>query len=282
MINLLQKKYSMRSLVISYICLVTAIELFAPDCLVQVDNQGCNSEGIDDTIAGWMTDLFLAICMFDFAYKHYSCLRDRYHHTKMKTATKSIAVEAITAASLSQLYMGMVFFIGFFAHIFFPNNGFGDGVGSLGYFIMWPIGFIMLVLSQFEKLRFISIQYKYHHDSSASNGAQKKSNTTSIVSIAHNAAKIFTITSAIFLLAIISFHLYCIVSPNIIVSYTIGNNDEYENIIFENGQHEGHHYDRSRQTMIIITKLLLLLLVTIIVVSICFLWYISILVLKFV
>ena len=136
MINLFQKKHHMlRPLIISYICLVACIKLFAPDCFVQDENQQCNSEGVDDTVIGWTTDLFIAIWMFIFAYKHYSCHhrgggqhhRRSQHHQQMTTdaaaTKKAIASEATSAASLSQLFMGMVFFFGCFAHIYFPNSG---------------------------------------------------------------------------------------------------------------------------------------------------------------
>ena len=135
MINLFPKKHHMlRPLIFSYICLVACVKLFAPDCFVQDENQECNSEGVDDTVIGWTTDLFIAIWMFIFACKHYSCHRGggqhhcrSQHHQQMTTdaaaTKKAIASEATSAASLSQLFMGMVFFFGCFAHIYFPNSG---------------------------------------------------------------------------------------------------------------------------------------------------------------
>lgn len=101
-----------------------AIPAIGADCL----DGPCQTEGVDNTVVQWASDFFIALFMFLFAF----------HLTFF--GSNDIDGYIRKSGILAQIFMGGAFVLAGIGHWLYPNSGFDDNRGMVGYWIVW-IGF---------------------------------------------------------------------------------------------------------------------------------------------
>jgi hypothetical protein len=117
----------------TYIGLVVALQFLAPECL----DEPCYSEGVDNSIISWATDFFLALALFGFAT----------HLAFAGSATRKSGI-------LAQIFMAGAFTVAGIYHWLYANNGFNDGKGMVGFWIVWMIGSLFFTFSALAHAHF--------------------------------------------------------------------------------------------------------------------------------
>lgn len=114
------------SLTAVYAGFVVTLELFAPKCL----DEPCSSEGVDTTIVGWGTELFIVGAMFFFA---------------MHLALSKLLIRR--SGILAQILMGGGFTLSAIGKLLYGNNGVGDSKGMAGYWLLVWVAYSFFTLS---------------------------------------------------------------------------------------------------------------------------------------
>ena len=115
---------------VAYWLFAILIQYLIPlECL----DKPCNSEGIDNTSIGWASDFYISICMFAMGMHLFLNSKEKKQSTRF--------------ASLSLFSAGSAYLLGGLTHIYYPNNGTGDGYGMQEFYWMWSIGYTLLTVS---------------------------------------------------------------------------------------------------------------------------------------
>ncbi len=109
----------------------------------------CFSEGVDNTILNWASDFFLALCLFFFAS----------HLSFYASATRDVRRSGI----LSQIFMGAAFLANGVGSLLYPNSGFDDNRGMVGYWFIEILYVVFYTVSALAMAQFAvkSAERKY-------------------------------------------------------------------------------------------------------------------------
>lgn len=121
--------YGVLILTTVYVGLVVVLVYALPvECLGGTD---CNSEGLDNSILGWVTDFWIAIHMILLAIQ----LQWFVHRPVYRSVVVALAS------------MGVAYILGGLGHSVFTNSGFDDNAGQQGFYITWAFSFTFMTLS---------------------------------------------------------------------------------------------------------------------------------------
>jgi len=124
-----------------YAILAVTVHRLAPLCL----DEPCNSEGINNSISGFVTDYFICLCMSLFAI-HILFVGSSPAHA---SSLKCWAVLAQVGFAIAYLFGGMV-------HQFWANSGAGDSVGQLGFYFGWMFAYSIQFMTALSQYFFVS------------------------------------------------------------------------------------------------------------------------------
>jgi hypothetical protein len=122
-------------LTLIYVGFCYAIHALTPECL---GDDECNSEGMDNSTAGFATAFFAAACMLLLAFHLYK-------------SPRPVRKSGMTAL----IFLGVAYILNGVGHLFFANNGVGDGKGMLGFYIVWAFYYFCLTQSMLEHDSFV-------------------------------------------------------------------------------------------------------------------------------
>lgn len=121
-----------------YAALAVTVHELAPLCL----DEPCNSEGVNNSISGWVTDYFNCFCFLLFAI----------HLWSMDTPAKFLKRYAIAA----QVGFAIAYLVGGLVHQVWANPGSGDSTGQREYYIGWTIAYSSQFVTTLSQYLFVT------------------------------------------------------------------------------------------------------------------------------
>mmetsp|Transcript_24971 Transcript_24971/g.59360 ORF Transcript_24971/g.59360 Transcript_24971/m.59360 type:complete len:370 (-) Transcript_24971:690-1799(-) len=185
---------------------VVLITVYTVD--IECLQEPCNSEGIDNSVLGFVTDFWISLCFFLFGI-----------HLKWFVSPSKVD----PAAWRAQWWMGIAFCLGGVGHGFFANSGTDDNAGMLGYYIIWAVSFVVLALSVFSVYRFVqNLQRRYKHY--LDNGSSTTSSSAATTTTTTRWTRFLKVSFALILIStivVVGGNIWCASQPSLHVDGVI-------------------------------------------------------------